>query len=372
MFYEPMANFKNQFTVKTYLCYPTEIINDLDHAEEHKDGHFIFIDDAKRMFEIKPNMKKAYIDGAMEILYGDIPLVTVRDWSEMDLLIPSFYSMAYEFVKDKYGEGCIPGCSIIFYMSWIGEDILLFERYDAGVLQYSLTLPIYAFLKALLDHFEHFYVRLGEYFDGLVPYEGPLAFVRRLKHIVDNTPQNEWWPLIIRGYVHDPLKPMLSCVSSDPYSLRAVQTVEGNGKIVRISNRLKPEACVGFFYIEHAGVSMFKKYYLYRMVPFCRQLLSAVENVLVNSAHGVVGVDGVFLQLEEVGRNELKVTARCVGEDVFFVLQKKSFLKRLLWISYKFLCRIDSGMRETTGVRVLTADIDTINRLDSLVAMLPD
>lgn len=368
-FYELMMDTKKQFTVKTYLCYPTEIINDLDHAEEHKDSHFISVDDAERMREIKPCMKTFYNNGALELFYEDTPLVTVRDWGVMELLIPSFYSMIDDFLLNKEGEGSIPDCSTNFYMNWVGEDKFLFERYDAGKLQYSLILPIYAFLKALLDHFEHFYVRMGECFDGIVPYEVPLKFVRRLKDIVDNRPQSEWWPCIIRGYVHDPAKPIVPFINSDPLALRYACSVEGNGKIVKVSRNLRPESCLGFFYMEYKGVSVFKNYTLYFVIPFCRQVTAAIENVVMHGIAGVAGVEGLRLTLQKIGLNQLQVTMSSGDEYAQFVVPLKQYVSRLRWITYEFFSRVDE---DEESKKALVNDFQAIIALRLVIEALPN
>ncbi|MGE7216644.1 hypothetical protein [Priestia koreensis] len=142
-------------TVDMYLCRPDATIDDVSAVSQNPYRYFIHLDD-KRVHFMMDSLAVTDLKGAIVLRYGDEVLIGFEQCDQLEQLW-SFLLNALEILDEKkIVEGFVPDQSSMTIQQLSSQQI------EFCLNQRKWTFSKKEFFSVLLQHAEHFFIRMEE------------------------------------------------------------------------------------------------------------------------------------------------------------------------------------------------------------------
>lgn len=212
---------------------------------------------------VKSDFCPGVVEGAIKICYNGRSLLNIDDfWGLVDVSWSMILGIIDEFLFAKIGYSEIVECGARFEIMWVADNRCAFTitSYESE----TIIVPTDMLLKAFLDEGDLFFTTTKAIFGEAFEYDDAFEHLSKLKSIIYDTPQSEWWSLIIRAYVHNPPAQTTAGHDFKPYvkDNRWIYT-RNDDAIMKIKEHLSRNALIGLVYIEYKNIPLATK-----MVPY--------------------------------------------------------------------------------------------------------
>lgn len=270
------------------------------------------------------------LGGAIEIFYNGRSLLNIDDfWGLVTVSWSMMLGMIDDFLQAKIGYSEIVECGARFEIMWLSYNQCAFTitSYETE----TIMVPIDELLKALLAEADMYFTTMktifGEEFE--CDYEIPLLL--ELKPIVYDTPQSEWWSLVIRSYIHNPCMEIASKNDFQPYvnDSRWIYTRNREG-IWKVKHRLTPDTLVGTIYMEYKNKPLTVNMPLGHIDQFAQACIAMIVDIVSHKNVTSMVYGGIEINLTQSTQNSLGVYIACDGNEIQYTTLSKPFLQLLL------------------------------------------